>query len=64
MSLLEVCSMEVRTVKYVHNWKDRKFKCHFCGINLSVKYQVIIVEDGEEKEVYCCNRCVFLHDIK
>lgn len=51
-------------MKYVPDWKNKGLKCYFCNDNRSVKYKVIITENGNEKEVYSCNKCVFLHAVK
>ena len=51
-------------MKYIANWRDKGLKCYFCGTNMSVKYQVTIMENDTEKKVCSCNRCIFLHEIK
>ena len=51
-------------MKLIVDWREKRLKCHFCGTDLSVKYQATIDEDGIEKEVCACNRCIFLHVVK
>ena len=51
-------------MKYNSEWRNKKLRCHFCGTNLSVKYLVVIKDGNSEKEVCCCNRCVFQNEVK
>ena len=51
-------------MKYIADWQKKSLKCYFCDNDRSVKYKVIIVEDGKEKEVCSCNKCIFLNEIK
>lgn len=51
-------------MQYNSNWQKNKTKCYFCGTNMSVKYIVTLKDDIEERRVFCCNKCVFLNEIK
>lgn len=43
--------------------KDRSTRvCYFCGTNKSVKYKSKIKkENGDEIDIFSCNRCVLVH---
>lgn len=49
-------------IEIIKDWNKKQLKCHFCGSEKSVKYQVNIIDSAidrcESENVYCCNRCV------
>ena len=44
-------------MKIIPNWKEKKFRCHFCGETRSVKYTVYLEEYDFHDDVPCCNKC-------
>ena len=47
-------------MKYIPDWRNKNFRCHFCGEARSVKYEEEIfdpVVDSKPTKVCVCNKC-------
>lgn len=45
--------------KWLVDYQTKNRYCYFCGIAVSVKYDVNIEFDEKEVTVACCNGCLF-----
>lgn len=39
----------------------RKNRCYFCGDTKSVRYILCVKDNGEDREIICCNICALIH---
>ena len=47
-------------MKIIPNWKEKKFRCHFCGETRSVKYETEVFDPviSDKTTMVCiCNKC-------